>query len=657
MPVDQLRTLLFVALFAVAFLIWQAWRVDYGPERAPPAAPAAQDAVDRIGVPPAPDVPDALAGDVPRTLPADGLAPAVVGDGQRVVVTTDLLRAEIDTRGGNLHRVDLLDYPVSVDRPDEPFGLMNDTLPNVFMAQSGLVGSSEAPTHHALFVPEATSYTLGHGQDRVEVRLHWAGDGPIAVDKVYVFHRDSYVVDVGFEVANPSPDPWTGRMYGQFQRTQVAAEGGFFRTYTYTGGVISGPDKPYEKITFSDMADLDLDRTIEGGWAAMIQHYFAGAWIPDQEALNHYYTKALDDARYVIGLLTPEQRVEPGTLRELSLQLYVGPKIQDRLQPLAPHLERTVDYGWLWFIAAPLFWVLSWIHGFVGNWGWSIIILTCLIKAAFFHLSATSYKSMARMRKMQPRIMAIRDRYQNDKQRMNQAMMDLYRKEKINPLGGCLPIVVQIPVFIALYWVLLESVELRQASFIWWIRDLSEYDPYFVLPLLMGATMFIQTKLNPAPPDPMQAKIMLALPVVFTFLFLFFPSGLVLYWFINNLLSIAQQWYITKKIIGPDPPSTGAIAGATTAAGTSSNPDPGPGGTDPDVDTDAEPEPGEGKDPGATAGTGNRAGTGDGERPATGKAPGQGKGKGKGRGRGKSKGAGRGPGAAAGTRKNPDAGG
>jgi YidC/Oxa1 family membrane protein insertase len=274
--------------------------------------------------------------------------------------------------------------------------------------------------------------------------------------------------------------------------------------------------------------------------------------VPPADAENHYYSKALGGSRFVLGVMGPARAIAPGASETLAVDVYAGPKDQDRMQAVAPYLERTVDYGWLWFIAEPLFIALEWIHAFVGNWGFAIIILTIVIKLLFFHLSAASYKSMARMRKLQPRIVQLRERYAGDKARMNQAMMELYKTEKINPLGGCLPILVQIPVFISLYWVLLESVELRQSPFILWITDLSEHDPYFVLPLLMGASMFVQQKLNPAPPDPVQAKVMMMLPIVFTFLFLFFPSGLVLYWFVNNLLSIAQQWVITRKIVGPD---------------------------------------------------------------------------------------------------------
>ena len=554
MPLEQLRTLLIVGMCVVVFLMWQQWRIDYGP--APTEAPSVtrEGGGDVPAAAPATLSDDAGVPEIPSDAIEEQVAPAAsapsVAEREVVSVRTDVVNAEIDLAGGNLHRLELLHYPVSADRPDLPFRLLGDIEPDIFVAQSGLLSAADAPNHRARFRSARREYALGDA-DELEVRLGWESDGPIGVTKVYTFRRDSYLIDVSYEVRNNADTPWAGRLYGQFLRAEVPPEGGLFRTYTYTGGVISGPEKPYEKIEFSDMAKNMLERETTGGWVAMIQHYFAGAWIPDQSATNRFYSLEPDGVRYVLGLMTPGVRVQPGDSSVLRIGLYVGPKVQARMEAAAPNLKRAVDYGWLWLIAQPLFWLLDWIHGIVGNWGWSIIILTLLVKLAFFHLSAASYKSMARMRKVQPRITAIRDRYGGDKTQMNQKMMELYREEKINPLGGCLPIVVQIPVFIALYWVLLESVELRQASFVFWLKDLSVYDPFFVLPLMMGATMFIQQKLNPAPPDPLQARIMMALPFVFTFLFLFFPSGLVLYWFINNLLSIAQQWIITRKIVGP----------------------------------------------------------------------------------------------------------
>ena len=556
MAIEQIRTALIIALCVVSFLLWDAWQRDYGPKPPPPAgaetpppdaAPAGGDVSPGVDVPTIPQPAQATE----TTAPSPGPDAGDTGGGRKIRVATDVLTVEIDTRGGTVAGADLRSYPVSNDRPDEPFRLLDDVDPKrFFIAQSGLTGPRSAPNHHAQFEFDADHYELAAGTDTIEVPLRWRSDDGIEVIRTYRFTRDRYVVDVRATVANRGGEAWAGALYGQLQRGEPESEGGLFRTYTYTGGILSGPEKPYEKVDFSDMESQDVERSVTGGWVAMIQHYFAAAWVPRAEEANHYYSKSLANGRFAIGVVTPVHTIPPGETAEFSLSLYVGPKIQERMQDVAPHLERTVDYGWLWLIAEPLFWLLSWIHSFIGNWGWAIIILTILIKLAFFQLSATSYKSMARMRKLQPRITALRERYSTDKQRMNQAMMELYREEKINPLGGCLPIVVQIPVFIALYWVLLESVELRQAPFIGWLDDLSIHDPYFVLPILMGATMLIQQKLNPTPPDPMQAKIMMALPFVFTFFFLFFPSGLVLYWFVNNVLSIGQQWVITKKIVG-----------------------------------------------------------------------------------------------------------
>ena len=556
MAIEQIRTVLVIALCVVSFLLWDAWQRDYGPK--PPPQPASTEQPPRgvassDGASPSVDVPQA-----PQAEAIEATAPPALDDaagasdhGRKIRVVTDVLAAEIDSLGGTITRAELLSYPVSNDKPREPFRLLDDTDPKrFFIAQSGLTGPRSAPNHHTQYKSDADAYELPDGAEFVDVPLRWQSDDGVEVTRTYRFARDHYVVEVRVDVANRSEEPWQGALYGQLQRGEPESSGGIFRTYTYTGGILSGPDKPYEKVDFSDMASQDVDRDVTGGWMAMIQHYFAAAWVPGSEETNHYYSKSLANGRFALGVVSPVAMVPPGATGEFSYSLYVGPKIQERMQDVAPHLERTVDYGWLWLIAEPLFWLLSWIHGFVGNWGWAIIILTILIKLAFFQLSATSYKSMARMRKLQPRITALRERYAADKQRMNQAMMELYRQEKINPLGGCLPILVQIPVFIALYWVLLESVELRQASFIGWLDDLSLHDPYFVLPVLMGVTMLIQQKLNPTPPDPMQAKIMMALPFVFTFFFLFFPSGLVLYWFVNNVLSIIQQWVITKKIVG-----------------------------------------------------------------------------------------------------------
>ena len=565
MPVEQLRPILLIGLAVVGFLLWQQWQEAYGPgaQREPTRAvrdtPAARDLPDagetRRGdapsateTPRAPDVPSAA--DLPSTAAQPAPAATPTADAAGVVtVRTDALAVRIDPRGGTIWQVSLTRYPVEIEEPDRPFILMDDRAGLVYVAESGLVGAS-APNHHAVFTPERSDYQLAPGADRLDVRLHWEDENGVRIAKVFEFARDSYEIGVRFEVDNQSSLPWTGQAYGQFRRVPPEDSGGLGTIYTYTGAVLSSPDKPYEKIDFDDMESEDLDREVRDGWMAMIQHYFASAWIPERSVAARYYTKALPGQEFLAGLVAPPVTVAPGTSGETSLKLFAGPKVQSRLEAAAPGLKRTVDYGWLFFIAQPLYIALEFIHGYVGNWGWAIILLTFLIKLAFYHLSAASYRSMARMRKLSPKIQTLRDRHSGDRQKMNQAMMELYKKEKINPLGGCLPIVVQIPVFIALYWVLLETVELRHASFIFWLKDLAAHDPFFVLPLLMGASMFLQQRMSPTPPDPIQAKVMMFLPIIFTGFFLFFPSGLVLYWLVNNLLSIAQQWAITKRIEG-----------------------------------------------------------------------------------------------------------
>lgn len=554
---DNFRLFLFMGLALVLLLLYQAWLRDYGPA---PQEVANGAATGSVTARPDDSIPTTLPAaaperDLPGSVPGDEQPRAPRADTVRVI--TDSLVVEISTRGGDLRRVDLPTYPVSVDQPETPFRLLDDGAGLFFVAQSGLLaGSGEAPNHTAEFVAEQTEYRLADGADTLVVPLRWRGTDGLEVEKRFTFHRDSFLVDVAFIVNNRAGEPRELSQYRQLQRTQPV-DGGQAFIYTYTGGVIYSPEEKYEKIDFDDMAGKPLSRDITGGWAAMIQHYFLAAWIPEAGELNRYETRVVDGTRYLLRLISPATRIEAGASEQFSSRLYVGPKEQARLRKTAEGLVLTVDYGVLTFIAQPIYWLMEKIHRLVGNWGWTIILLTMLIKAVFYKLSETSYRSMANMRKMQPKLTALRERYGDDKQRLQQAMMEVYKKEKINPLGGCLPILVQIPVFIALYWVLLESVELRQAPFILWIQDLSTKDPFYVLPIVMGASMFVQQKLNPAPPDPMQAKIMMALPIVFTAMFLFFPSGLVLYWVVNNLLSIAQQWFIIRRV------EAGAAAKAT----------------------------------------------------------------------------------------------
>lgn len=541
---DDKRLLLFIALGVVLLLIWQAWVEDYG-AAAPPALSAPTAAPSRPDVPKLPKPSDASVVTPPGQVTSMPASPATKRPGIQVV--TDVMNVVIDTVGGDIRELYLLDYPIEAEAPEQPFPLFTNTPANLFITQSGLLSDSPAPDHHAQFMAERTDYRLTDNTDELKVDLRWRGPDGIEVTKSYTFHRNSYEIDLDYKVSNQSTKDWRGRMYGQFQRVVDDSKESAF-IYTYTGGVISGPENKYEKIDFSDMEDQDLSRDVKGGWAALLQHYFVGAWIPSQDQVNHYYSDALAGEHYILGVVTPEQHLPVGASATLGMNLFAGPKLQDHLDKVAPNLELTVDYGLLTVLAQPLFWLLKYIHGVVGNWGWAIVILTLLIKLVFYKLSAASYKSMANMRRLQPRIASLKERFGDDRQRMSQALMEMYKTEKINPLGGCLPVLVQIPVFIALYWVLLESVELRQADFVLWLNDLSSPDPYYILPLLMGVTMFIQQKLSPAPPDPLQAKVMMSLPFIFTLFFAFFPSGLVLYWVANNTLSIAQQWYITRKL-------------------------------------------------------------------------------------------------------------
>jgi len=545
---DNQRLFLFVALSFVVLLLWQAWVEDYAP--APRIA-------DESGVTAPAGEPAQKQGsaDIPATAPS-GSAPEmsvpdteVLAPGSSVEVVTDLFRVDISTTGGDLRQADLLQYPATTEPGSPPFRLLNDSLPNLFVIQSGLRSSTGTePTHHISYSSGKNRYTMPEAANTLQVPLSWRSPEGVEVIKRFTFHRGSYVVDVEHEVRNNSTSEWSGRQYRQLQRTQVAETGQSTFIYTYMGGVIYSPEEKYEKIKFEDMLKQDLDRTITDGWAAMLQHYFLGALIPEAGSPERYYTKTLSNTRYVIGMISPPGSVAAGETGTFSTRMYIGPKLQDEMREVATGLELTVDYGLLTVLAQPLFWLLKAMHKLVENWGWAIVLVTVIIKLAFYKLSETSYRSMASMRKLAPRLQSLKERYGDDRQKLNQAMMELYKKEKINPLGGCLPILVQIPVFIALYWVLLESVELRQAPFMLWITDMSSPDPFYVLPLLMGATMLIQQKLNPAPLDPIQAKVMMVLPVVFTVFFAFFPSGLVLYWVVNNTLSIAQQWVITRRI-------------------------------------------------------------------------------------------------------------
>ena len=560
---DNIRFILVMAMLMISYMLWESWQIDYGPK------------------------PQAIISDKPLVAGSNGVgsstnpsqengsqqAQAVVEPQNHIIkVKTDVFALEIDVEGGTLRNLDLLQYPhekentvvnkayalIGLQAPEKdlsPIRLFNSQPENLFLAQSGLVASGDsavAPDHHAVYSSEKTNYELVAGQDEISIPLTWTNEQGLRISKVFTVKRGSYVIDVAHKVSNQTGKPWVGRQYNQLLRVEHSdsSNNNFIRTYS--GGVVYTDKDKYQKIKYEDMAEGDLNVSAQGGWTAFIQHYFASAWIPPADQENHFYTKVLKDARYVIGSYSQDVNVEPSSEGQFNARVFVGPKIQPIMEATAPGLELTVDYSWLTVVAKPIYWLLNKLYSFVGNWGLAILGVTIIIKALFFKLSKASFQSMAKMRKIQPRLKELQERYADDRQKFNTEMMAMYKREKVNPLGGCLPMLVQIPVFISLYWVLIETVEVRQADFALWIQDLSAQDPFYLLPIVYGITMKIQQSLNPAPIDPMQAQVMKMFPIVFTVFFLFFPSGLVLYWICNNSLSIIQQWYITKHVLEGD---------------------------------------------------------------------------------------------------------
>jgi YidC/Oxa1 family membrane protein insertase len=556
---DTRRIILFAAFALVIMTLFQKWE-QYQYDKNPPVVETA--ATGGLSVPSSP-TPSASDVDIPSTpstqavVATPSVSETVVTTGELINVTTDLVQARINTLGGSIEYVGLSAHPLKLDQPADPVVLMQNSARERYVGQSGLTGdSSNLPNHNTQYTVSQSDYVLGDADSSLEVNLNWTSTEGVDYIKTYTFSRDSYRADVKFSVVNNSAADWSAYFYGQLQRTDPErTEGGNILTRpmpSFTGGAYYTPEEHYNKVSFSDMEDDPLRFEAESGWVGMLQHYFVSAWLPkDDEKIQIFSSSSRGTTRenYKIGFLgLSELRLAPGQSGELGAALYSGPKEQVRLDKQnSEGLKLTVDYGWLTVIAQPLFWVMSKLYDLLGNWGWAIIGVTVLIKLVFLPLSAKSYKSMAKMKKLAPRLKTLKERHGDDKQKYQAAMMDLYKKEKINPASGCLPILIQIPVFIALYWVLLESVEMRQAPWALWIQDLSSKDPYYILPLLMGGSMFVQQLLNPAPMDPMQQKIMMALPVVFTVFFLSFPAGLVLYWVVNNSLSILQQWLITRR--------------------------------------------------------------------------------------------------------------
>lgn len=554
---DIQRIVLFAGLAIVSYLMVLAWNEDYNQPRTEQVTQVetsgSDGSVDDMVLPES-----ASRTDDEFVTPETGELRSTSSDGEQsvgdqfITVVTDVLELTIDRVGGNVIASSLLQYDESLDS-EQPLTLLTNTQNRTYILESGLIGrngpdgrsAGQAPVYQA----EASRFELTDGQDELIIDLKLTTDDGVDITKRYRLARDSYEIDIRYLINNQSDTDWQGNFTGKIVRDEAPdpTSQTTMGIKAYLGLVISTPDNPYEKYDFSDLGKQRVNEPVTNGWLAFLQHYFITAWVPDRDKTAQFQTTRRDQL-HVMGFVYPATAVAPGQTVEVGATAYVGPKIIDRLEALAPNLDRTVDFGWLFFISLPLFYILEWFYGLVGNWGVAIILLTVLVKAVFFHLSATSYRSMAKMRAVAPQLTRLKELYGDDRQRMSQEMMALYKREKINPLGGCLPILVQMPVFISLYWVLFESVQLRHAPFMLWINDLSQMDPYFILPILMGISMFIQMSLNPTPPDPMQAKIMKLMPPVFTVFFLWFPAGLVLYWLVNNILSISQQWYITRKI-------------------------------------------------------------------------------------------------------------
>ncbi|MBW7471748.1 membrane protein insertase YidC [Marinobacter sp. M216] len=557
---DIQRIVLFAGLAIVSYLMVLSWNEDYHQQPATEqvaetSTPQANTGTDSMVLPE-----KAQSGQAGEefTTPDSGQQitssadTSVAVDDQFVTVKTDVLDLTIDRVSGNLVQSSLTHYDKSLNSR-EPLTLLTNTESRTYVMESGLIGQdgpdSRANGTAPVYDTTADSYQLDEGQDQLTVDLTFTTGSGVKITKRYQFERDSYEIGVRYLINNESGEPWKANFTGKIVRDQAPDPTAqtSMGIKAFLGMVMSSPEDPYEKFDFGDLSETPINQSVTNGWLAFLQHYFLAAWVPERDQPAQFQTTRRGPL-YVMGFVYPATTVAPGETVEVGARAYVGPKIIDRLENVAPNLDRTVDFGWLFFISLPLFVIMEWFHSLVGNWGVSIILLTVLVKAVFFHLSATSYKSMAKMRAVAPQLTRLKELYGDDRQRMSQEMMALYKREKINPLGGCLPILVQMPVFISLYWVLFESVQLRHAPFMLWIQDLSQMDPYFILPILMGASMFLQMHLNPTPPDPMQAKIMKMMPLIFTVFFLWFPAGLVLYWLVNNILSISQQWYITRKI-------------------------------------------------------------------------------------------------------------
>jgi YidC/Oxa1 family membrane protein insertase len=552
---DSIKYLIFGGLAVVSYLLLLAWQEDY--PRVPVTATTEQTQNTTATTPSlATDVPAIAAGspsgsDVPVV---DSGASFIADTASNVVtVKTDVLHVTLNRNGGDIVEITLPEYRRQIDVDNDPFVLLENNDSRTFVAKSGLVGRNGIDsTSRAVYQTTTNAYELADSTNSLVVEMKHTDPLGVQVTKRFTFERSSYFIDVDYEINNTSSAVWQANVFGQINRNNFPdpSSAGGVGMSSFLGFALTSTDDPYYKVAFEDINNAMPSHERAGGWIGLSQHYFLSAWVPSSESVNTFSTRTnpQNPSEFIGGFTSQEFSVAPGAVASQNLGFYAGPKDQYALREISTNLDLTIDYGVLWFIASPIYWLLREIDSLVGNYGWSILLLTVCVKGLFYKLSAASYRSMANMRRVMPKMAQLKERYGDDKMKMQKATMELYQKEKINPFGGCLPMLVQMPVFIALYWVLMESVELRQAPFILWIKDLSAMDPYFVLPLLMGASMFAQSLLSPAPADPMQAKIMRFMPVVMTVFFLWFPAGLVLYWLANSVLGILQQWYITRKI-------------------------------------------------------------------------------------------------------------
>ena len=553
---DNQRLITWGLFGLLLYFTWQTWMQDYGSAPQPVAADQAQEPIQLDTDAGLPEL-NANGSDLPSIassgteLTNTAATPEADANATIIHVQTDVLTLEINTRGGTLQHAEMRKYPVAKDQPDKKVVLLDTGVDTLAMLRGWLRNSKDpatATSANTVYTAAATDYELGDA-DELTIPLTWTSESGVSVQKIFILKRGQYAIEMQQVVYNGSGEPWTGDQVTQLLRHSEEHERSMFDvdSYSYNGSLFFNGDKA-EKLKRDDlMDDGPANFTAENGWYAAIQHHFLTAIVPEAESTNIYQVR-VDDHQLTASVISAPQTVAPGASAVFERQLFVGPKLQSQLEELHPKLTLSVDYGWLTILSQPMFWLLSTVYSFVGNWGWAIIGVTVIIKLAFYKLTQASGRSMAKMRELQPRMKALQDRYKDDRQALSQAMMDLYKREKVNPAAGCLPILIQMPFFLAFYWVLVESVEMRQAPFALWITDLSTRDPYFILPLIMGAAMLFQQKLNPAPADPVQARVMQIMPIMFTGFFAFFPSGLVLYWVTNTLLSIAQQWRINKVV-------------------------------------------------------------------------------------------------------------